>query len=112
MNSRAEPSFSFPYKTSDLTFASYLLATQRLPFTGCEAIPEPVGDVAFCFNDPMQEGAAIRAEYDAGAQCSPIEFHRALRRLRRLTTSLTQGQEKEHFRNNQEQRERRSNRSW
>jgi hypothetical protein len=82
------------YQTDDLPFASYLLSSGRLRFVECRA--NGGGRLAFAFDDPQDEGDAIRIEYEAGAKVAAVTYYDAIRRLRRIMTQTTNKGERDH----------------
>ena len=56
------------FRTEDLPFASYLYATRRLRFAGCEPV-NGFGRIAFVFDDPGSEGDRLEVEFEGGAEC-------------------------------------------
>jgi hypothetical protein len=77
-----------PAFTTDLHFASFLVATRRLPFRGC--VPgERAGQVQFVFEAGEDEKQSLYDEFLSGAPASCVEFCDALKRLRRAIDETT-----------------------
>ncbi|MBZ5500532.1 MAG: hypothetical protein LAP85_29415 [Acidobacteriia bacterium] len=69
------------FKTEDLPLACYIIARRALPFLGC--LKNGGGRACFLFAAPAQAGEALEAEYMSGGQVSALEYHAALRQLRK-----------------------------
>ncbi len=80
MNTPPVPSRN-PFKTERLQLATYLHATERLPFLGCES--DGTGKVAFAFEDLNGVGPQLELEYEKGAPCSAAALFASQKYLRR-----------------------------
>lgn len=78
-----EPGTMNTYRTESLPFASFLHATRKLRFLGCESA-NGNGRIAFLFNDPHREGERLQVEFESGAECPAAAFYDSVRHLRRV----------------------------
>ncbi len=74
---------SLGFRTEDLPFASYLHASRKLRFLGCEPA-NGNGRIAFLFADPEGQGERLLIEFESGAECPAAAFYDSVRHLRRV----------------------------
>jgi hypothetical protein len=70
------------FKTQDMAFSAYLLATRKLPFLGVQV---PIGKrLAFmAFSDEANIAQSLETEFLSGAVAPAADFHQKLRYLRK-----------------------------
>jgi hypothetical protein len=73
---------SATFKTERLQLATYLHATERLIFLGCES-ETGTGKVVFAFDDPNGAGPRLELEYERGAICPAAILFASQKYLRR-----------------------------
>ena len=82
-------------RTESLDLATYLLATRKLRYLGCQPTDNR-RHLIFLFEVPQGVMPELEAEFNAGAECSAISILDSLRRLRKVMTKVQKGLEYEH----------------
>lgn len=83
------------FRTERLQLASYLHATERLLFRGCESETGAV-KVDFVFEDPNGVGSQLELEYEKGAVCSAAGLFASQKYLRRKIDQTLASELKRH----------------